>query len=320
MPHTYQEKTAAAEELMRMLPPQKVGEHLNYIKCITKEDPNAEEDESVQDFIDENIKVPFEERECEVTGRKYLCGDYNRDEMSYRSPHSNEFQPFLKSSEYRPSEKLRELEIAMNTCYDEYARVYYGNEAISSCYIYDLEKDSVTGHEGFWGFLLIKKNSKNEAGEGVGCWDSVSKFRCEYNPKTEMAAYELETTIMLKLTQSQKNVNLSGALTRIRPSRNNVKYYKDRDHIINIGRMIDSAECSMREDLIEIYFKKTKIGVNACRSVTPMKDEEDKQKARSSTNSMLEYLREAKKIKDRKTIVRNNRLTKEQDDQGTSKM
>ena len=65
------------------------------------------------------------------------------------------FNHFLKSSEYRPSEKLRELEIAMNTCYDEYARVYYGNEAISSCYIYDLEKDSVTGHEGFWGFLTV---------------------------------------------------------------------------------------------------------------------------------------------------------------------
>lgn len=58
-------------------------------------------------------------RRCKKTGRDYLLCDYNRDEQSYRSPWSNEWEPDLEGA-VKPGKRVREMEIKLNEGVDVY--------------------------------------------------------------------------------------------------------------------------------------------------------------------------------------------------------
>ncbi|KAJ3411541.1 hypothetical protein HDV05_002060 [Chytridiales sp. JEL 0842] len=232
---------------MRRLPPQKVEENLSRLMKLV---PDLAED--LLSAIDQPLKV----QQCTESGRQYLLCDYNRDEASYRSPWSNEYNPPL-SDGTKPSSKVRKLEVAANEAFDTYRELYFDG-GVSSVYMWDLD-------DGFAAVVLIKKSIDGE-GDLQGCWDSIHVV--EVQEKGRSAHYKLTSTIMLHLVQASAaigNLTLSGSLTR--QAEHDMPIEDQSTHVANIGRIVEDMETKMRNSLDQIYFGKTKDISNDLRSV-----------------------------------------------------
>jgi len=66
----------------------------------------------------------------------FIKCSYNKLGDSYRSPWTNKFFPELKEPIY-PPEIFREFEKSFNEIYSLYAKLYYGNNAVSSVFIWE---------------------------------------------------------------------------------------------------------------------------------------------------------------------------------------
>ncbi|KAI9337048.1 F-actin-capping protein subunit beta [Zopfochytrium polystomum] len=234
-------------DLMRRLPPENVEENLaGLLKLV----PDLSED--LLSAIDQPLKV----KKCQASGKEYLLCDYNRDESSYRSPWSNEYEPPLPDGA-RPSAGLRKLEIAANDAFNVYREMYFEG-GVSSVYMWDLE-------DGFAAVVLIKKVN-DDAKKTTGTWDSIHVV--EVQEKGRSAHYKLTSTIMLHLNYSKPqlgDMKLAGSLTRQAEHDLTVEDY--HTHVANIGKTVEDMEIKMRNNLHEIYFGKTKDISNDLRAV-----------------------------------------------------
>jgi capping protein beta len=208
-----------------------------------------------------------------------LC-DYNRDSDSHRSPWSNEFFPHLPShlaadASY-PSDRIRKLEIEINTAFDVYKQMYYEQGGVSSVYLWDLD-------EGFAGVVLLKKQTS-----GAG-WDSIHVFEVDER-RTNVAVqsasggktahYKLTSTVILHLannpSSSTDEMTLAGSMTRQLESTLTLQPTSgssggvDAAHVVNIGRLVEDMEGKMRNLLQEVYFGKAKDVVGDLRSLYPL--------------------------------------------------
>ncbi|ORY38140.1 F-actin capping protein, beta subunit [Rhizoclosmatium globosum] len=175
---------------------------------------------------------------CPVTNKDYLQCDYNRDEKSYRSPWSNEYDPPLADGTH-PSARLRKLEVAANDAFEVYRELYYEG-GISSVYLWDTDEKDV-----FAGVVLIKKVNNDNTSDN-GSWDSIHVIEVEEKgPIGEL--------------------NLSGNMTR--QAVHDLPVEDAFAHVGNIGRIVEDMELKMRNALHEIYFGKTKDIANDLRSV-----------------------------------------------------
>ena len=67
---------------------------------------------------------------------KFINSEFNHDGESYRSPWSNQYFP-INESKKRLVNELRELEIKLNKIIKMYAKLYYGEDSVSSVYIWE---------------------------------------------------------------------------------------------------------------------------------------------------------------------------------------
>ena len=105
-------KLEAALDLMRRLPPAQLQTNLSFLVAVA---PDISED------ILANVDAPLQVYTCEQTQKPFVVCDFNRDQDSYRSPWSNEYQPRLDDG-ILPSERMRNLEVKANEIYAEYFR------------------------------------------------------------------------------------------------------------------------------------------------------------------------------------------------------
>ncbi|KAH6575878.1 hypothetical protein BASA50_010589 [Batrachochytrium salamandrivorans] len=236
-----------ALDLMRRQPPSKTTQNLAKLLLLV---PDLTED--LLSSVDQPLKI----EQCSKTGKDFLLCDYNRDGDSHRSPWSNEYQP-PNADGIKPSMKLQKLEAAANDAFDTYRELYFGGGA-SSVYLWDLE-------DGFAGVVLIKKSI--DEGIESGSWDSIHVL--EITEKGKVARYRITSTVMLQIvsTGGDKSpaVDLSGSVTRLTEQELQVDSYTG--HIANIGRLVEDMEFKMRDNLVQIYFGKTKDIVNDLRSI-----------------------------------------------------
>ncbi|KAJ3399513.1 hypothetical protein CcCBS67573_g08152 [Chytriomyces confervae] len=238
-----EEQFDLALDLMRRLAPSNTNNNL--ARLVKLVGPELEEE------LFSAVDLPLTTGTCAKSGRQYLKCDYNRDEQSYRSPWSSEYDPPLPEGN-QPSFRLRRLEVALNDAFDVYRDLYYEG-GVSSAYLWDTDDKDV-----FAGVVLVKKVITDGAAE-TGAWDSIHVIEVE--EKSKAAHYKLTSTIILNLIHGKQNIgelNLSGNLTR-----------QDdlSTHVGNIGRIIEDTEIKMRNALHEIYFGKTKDIANDLRSV-----------------------------------------------------
>jgi len=149
----------------------------------------------------------------------------------------------------------------MNDAFEIYTEQYYEAGSLSSVYLWDVDG-------GFAGVVLIKKAADFAKGGAPmrGSWDSIHVFQVDEKSATK-ADYQLTSTIMLALeTENDRAgaVHLSGSLTK-RQKKIDVLVSKDNSHTANIGSQIEVVENSMRQQIGEIYFSRTKDIINDIR-------------------------------------------------------
>ncbi len=149
--------------------------------------------------------------------------------------------------------------------------MYYRKGSVSSVYLWEKD-DNIDGrnaHGGFAGCFLIKNTLKND-GESVafGDWNSIhvvdvgtiDKGKCVYN---------ITTTILLSLEPSGfGSTSISGYITRQNKREFSVSSSSmdeinttggfGTSHIVNIGKMIEEVESSMRSEIDSLYIQKTR--------------------------------------------------------------
>ncbi|RLV89546.1 F-actin-capping protein subunit beta [Spathaspora sp. JA1] len=252
---SYEDKFDASLDLLRRLDPRSIQTNLNDICTLVGDD------ELKQDLLS-SVDTPLKSKQCQDTGKMYLCCDYNRDGDSYRSPWSNKYYPEIKGEELPPfpSDLLRQLEIKANDSFDVYRDLYYEGGGVSSVYLWDVAEEEDAGlDEGFAGVVLFKK----ETDDGTGKWDSIHVFEVIPQSKTSIL-YKLTTSVILDLQNSQvSSLRLSGNLTRqletsqvieLESGAVNVETF----HLINLGTLIEKSEYNIRNLLQEVYFDKLK--------------------------------------------------------------
>eukprot|EP00036_Acanthoecidae_sp_10tr_P011618 CAMPEP_0182915600 /NCGR_PEP_ID=MMETSP0105_2-20130417/418_1 /TAXON_ID=81532 ORGANISM="Acanthoeca-like sp., Strain 10tr" /NCGR_SAMPLE_ID=MMETSP0105_2 /ASSEMBLY_ACC=CAM_ASM_000205 /LENGTH=276 /DNA_ID=CAMNT_0025052473 /DNA_START=20 /DNA_END=847 /DNA_ORIENTATION=- len=260
-----------ALDLMRRMPPKKFEPHLagliNTVPLLC---------EDLLACVDQPLQV-----QEDATKQKYLLCDYNRDGDSYRSPHTNTYEPAIEDREPSlPSPNLRKLEEAANIAFDRYRELYFDG-GVSSVYLWDLERE-----RDFAGCVLIKKEGDSmEAGYGEskrivkGCYDSVHVFEVETLHNGRNYSYKLTSTVQLWLETSRGDsgvMELGGSLTY--QDMTTANYHdKKPNHIAEIGTLIEKSENHMRNTLNHIYFGKTKDIVNDLRSVEKLSEQKERE-------------------------------------------
>ncbi|KAK0298785.1 F-actin-capping protein subunit beta [Friedmanniomyces endolithicus] len=257
----------AALDLLRRLPPSSTQQNLNGIIALR---PDLEED------LLSSVDVALTSKRCPKTGRDFLCCDYNREDSSYRSPWSNEFEPPIEAeaaADLIPGGRIRRMEESLNAGVDVYRELYYEG-GISSAYLWALE-------EGFAGVVLFKKTSSAGGSAGKGGWDSIHVLEVSEAAGKRSAHYKLTSTVILDLGLSSSTVDsleLAGNLTRQTESDLALTHSGSREsdieqsHVVNIGRMVEDMETRMRNLLQEVYFGKAKDVVGDLRSIQPLSE------------------------------------------------
>ncbi|TPP51550.1 Actin filament capping protein muscle Z-line beta [Fasciola gigantica] len=214
-----------------------------------------------------------------------ICCDYNRGDDSYRSPWSNTYDPPIEDGA-KPSESLRKREIEINAAFDQHREMYY-ECGISSVYLWDMDLGSA-------GVILIKK--AGDAKLASSCWDSIHVIDVMERSSAKFAQYKLTSTVMLWL-QTQRDqagyLNLGGgSLTRFlecdRPL-GEAGVPITTSHIVNIGRMVEDADNSIRSTLNEVYFGTTKNIVDSLRSLVPASEEEKRRRLVQDVHSAIQH-------------------------------
>ena len=160
-----------------------------------------------------------------------------------------------------PSARLRSIEEKANIVFDSYRALYYEG-GISSVYLWDLEQ----ADGAFAACYLIKKEIiEPQRRVSQGNWDSIHVV--EIVPKGKQASYKVTSTVMLTMTTEKGNagsVLVSGSLTR-QAKEKTCECNNDDDHVINIGRIIEDIEISLRGEIEGVYIQKTREITNNIR-------------------------------------------------------
>jgi capping protein beta len=135
-------------------------------------------------------------------------------------------------------------------------------------------------------FAFYKIASGPNDGSSSGVWDSIHVFEASERGRT--SNYRLTSTVLLSLATkgaSLGEVDLSGNMTR------QVEYdlpvENDESHIVNVGRMVEDMELSMRNLLQEVYFGKAKDVVGDLRSIGSLSEgQRDRDAQRELIGSM----------------------------------
>mmetsp|Transcript_21489 Transcript_21489/g.28265 ORF Transcript_21489/g.28265 Transcript_21489/m.28265 type:complete len:311 (+) Transcript_21489:112-1044(+) len=271
--------------ILRRTPPDDGQQNLDGLAALLS--PN----EDAIDELYQRVDAPLKDATDPLAdNRPYLLCDHNRDGDSYRSPWSNSYNPALEEADgFKPSNKLRKIEIQFNEVFDTYREHYYGKNAISSVYLWEKEDNggvdgsstaATDASSSFAGCFLIKKTIEGDANLRGGFWNSVhivdvvvsggnsgSDADGGGNKSNLKTTYKLTTTILISMKPFKKELdqtNISGSLTRQHDKV--FSFTADAgQHIANIGKMIEDMEIEMRSNMDSLYIQKTREIVDAIR-------------------------------------------------------
>ena len=241
----------SALNIMRRMPPPKIPFNVSALVNLM-----PDETEELLQRIDQPLRLARGS-----DGKLFALCDYNRDGDSYRSPWTNTYEPPLEDG-FKPSARLRDIEQRANLVFDTYRALYYEG-GCSSVYVWDLETD-----DGAFAACFVIKKEIIEPQRRVsdGTWDSIHVI--EVKPLAGgKAAYKVVTTIILQMRTSKGNagdVLLSGSFTRQAKDKV-LEVAGDDDHVINMGKIIEEIEISVRGEIEGLYLMKTREIVNNVR-------------------------------------------------------
>jgi hypothetical protein len=146
------------------------------------------------------------------------------------------------------------LEQKANNVFSQYVHLYY-DYAVSSVYLCDSEQP------GFSGCFLVKKELNDVKEIKYGCWDAIHVVTCAI--EGGKATYSVISTVMITL---DAQTDIIGKMTIAGSSAKTAKcevtidaaFNADPDmvHIRSLGRLIESNEGLLRNDISESYISK----------------------------------------------------------------
>lgn len=243
--------------VLRRTPPSDVSDNLERLIAL-----RVDLDEELCQRVDTPLELEVDEK----TQQKFLLCDYNRDGDSYRSPWSNEYHPPLEDNEegFKPSAKLRALEIEANKVFDVYRHQYFEG-GVSSVYMWDLDN-------GFAVCFCIQKDAKGakDLAGFKGQWSSVHVFEVVSGGKKDQYDYRLTSTVLVSMPLQLKglgDIDLSGSITKQAQKQATLKTIGDskESHIEIMGPMLEDLELDLRNTIEGVYFQKTKEIINGMR-------------------------------------------------------
>ncbi|CAO1635789.1 unnamed protein product [Parajaminaea phylloscopi] len=295
-------------DLLRRLPPSNISRNLDLLVNLC---PALADD--LYSSVDQPLRVRVD-KSAQGAQREYLACDYNRDGDSWRSPWSNEYDPPLDDGT-KPSRQLRELEVRMGTAMEAYRQLYY-DTGLSSVYLWDLDDGAFAGVVLFKKELNPSSSASSSSAARptgtFGSWDSLHVFEATPDRSGRSASYKLTSTVMLSLGKrsqpggadndsQQQQFELAGSLTRQAETESalgfkgtgtsgsgsggdgagassNASSGVEASHIANLGSLIEDMESKMRNQILDVYFGKTKdvLGmVRSTESLETMRREQD---------------------------------------------
>jgi len=254
-------------------------EDIKYCLNILRRSPPSDVDNNLERLIalrgdlDEElcqrVDTPLEVDNDEKTGQKFILCDYNRDGDSYRSPWSNEYFPPIEDDEdgFKPSGKLRQLEVEANKVFDVYRHQYFEG-GVSSVYMWDLDENVGS----FAACFCIQKESAGakELQGFKGNWSSVHVFEVNSGGGKDSFNYKLTSTVLVSMPMKVKglgDIDLSGSVTKQAQKTATLQSYADdkQSHLEIMGPMLEDLELDLRGTIEGVYFQKTKEIVNGMR-------------------------------------------------------
>ena len=205
--YTHDEKMKACLMILRKFP---VSNYKKVVEGITS--IIYDNDDLLNDFL-QKIDQPSEVSKADKTGEYLLC-EYNREGDSYRSNNSNKYFPAPEEGDelHYPSEEIREMEVQINRMFREYTKLYFGGNAVTSCFVWQLS-DNVK--EGICVAVVIKNLIDAQKGIKGGCWDSSHLVAVSFEGLE--AKYKVTSTIFFTAALNHKlgEIEFSGSITRL---------------------------------------------------------------------------------------------------------
>eukprot|EP01084_Bolivina_argentea_P206132 352007_1 len=246
--------------ILRRSPPSDVDNNLERLIALRGD---------LDEELCQRVDTPLELDSDEKTGQSFILCDYNRDGDSYRSPWSNEYFPAIEDDDdgFKPSGKLRQLEIEANKVFDVYRHQYFEG-GVSSVYMWDLD-ESVGS---FAGCFCIQKEAEGakELKGFKGNWSSVHVFEVNTGGNKDTFNYKLTSTVLVSMPMKVKglgDIDLSGSVTKQAQKTATLATYADerQSHLEIMGPMLEDLELDLRGTIEGVYFQKTKEIVNGMR-------------------------------------------------------
>ena len=156
----------ACLNIMRRMPPSKIDMNLSGLLNLLPE---------LTDDLLQRVDQPLQIGVDEVTNKKYIQCDYNRDGDSYRSPWSNQFFPEIEDG-FKPPDSLRAQELAANRVFDAYRHLYFEG-GVSSVYFWELDDTA------FAAAFLVKKGEFYSS-PGTGKQSPFYSYLVELRPRS----------------------------------------------------------------------------------------------------------------------------------------
>lgn len=176
-----------------------------------------------------------------------------------------------------------------------YVQAYY-DYALSSVYFVD------TDTPGFNACFLVKKELKNEKQIKYGCWDAIHVVTCnlKFAPKAD---YRVISTVMISLEAATEQIgdfNMAGSCAKTReeslslPADFGTKVDADAFHLATVGRMIETNEDQLRNEVTENYVTKQRMITNSGRQL------EEQQYGQQKILMQKEFMDAAREIAEKK--------------------
>mmetsp|Transcript_32798 Transcript_32798/g.68394 ORF Transcript_32798/g.68394 Transcript_32798/m.68394 type:complete len:220 (-) Transcript_32798:167-826(-) len=182
-----------------------------------------------------------------------MCSDNKVAEGEYRSPWTNNV--FQKNGENGSAknnqldETLLDLERKFNNVWSVYTNLYYGSEAVGSCFL--TETDS----KNFVGIFCIHKSCSD------GAWNSYHVVQID-DPNEKTCQYHVTSTVWVVVNPEHgyddTTVDISAHLTKSTSSVMKIeKFSLDEYHLQNIGTIVEANELDMRSHLEQVHLPNT---------------------------------------------------------------
>ena len=276
----YEKNFESALSLVRHLPPDRIESNLS---DLIKLCPHLSDD--LLSTIEQPLKVALDTQ----TSREYIICDYNRDLNSYRSPWSNEYDPILENA-FKPSPKMRLLEIEANDVFEKYCYFYY-KSGLSSCYLWNTDENNDNNFSG----AILFKNIIDENNETKYCLDLINLVQVN-QIESEMYNYKLTSTLILWINNKSNSTefNMSGNLMKQKEQTMSINM---SSHLINIGKMIEDLEKHLCDSLKDVYLNKTITVFNSLFNNDNKSIDENTRKASLINNELLTRFKYSLKVK-----------------------